>query len=77
MADKLALSWSGGKDSALALEKLMYNGQYQVVALFTSYNQQTQKVTLHNVPIELIRLQAQSLDFPLIEIPLPPRFGEF
>jgi uncharacterized protein (TIGR00290 family) len=72
MADKIVLSWSGGKDSALALEKLMYNGQYNVVGLFTTYNQSTQKINLHNVPLNLIRKQAESLDLPLFEIALPP-----
>lgn len=72
MADKIVLSWSGGKDSALALEKLMYNGQYQVCGLFTTYNAQSQKISLHNVPVELIRQQAQNLNLPLYEIPLPP-----
>ncbi|MGZ5244858.1 MAG: Dph6-related ATP pyrophosphatase [Bacteroidia bacterium] len=72
MADKIVLSWSGGKDSALALEKLMYNGQYQLCGLFTTYNVQTQKINLHNVPIALIRQQAESLGLSLYEIPLPP-----
>lgn len=71
MAEKIVLSWSGGKDSTLALERLIYNGGYTVEGLFTIYTQESQKVNLHNVPISLIRTQAKSLNLPLYEIVLP------
>jgi uncharacterized protein (TIGR00290 family) len=70
MAEKIVLSWSGGKDSALTLERLLYHGAYTVEGLFTVYDRDTQKVKLHNVPIQLIRLQAKSINLPLFEIPI-------
>jgi uncharacterized protein (TIGR00290 family) len=72
MADNIVVSWSGGKDSSLALERLMYNGNYKVCGLFTAYDVKNQWVKLHNVPIAMIRLQAESLGMPLYEIPLSP-----
>lgn len=71
MVQKIVLSWSGGKDSTLALERLVYNGGYVVKGLFTVYTKETGKVNLHNVPVSLIRLQAESLNLPLFEIALP------
>jgi uncharacterized protein (TIGR00290 family) len=71
MAEKIVLSWSGGKDSTLALERLIYNGGYVIEGLFTVYTTETQKVNLHNVPVSLIRMQAESLNLPLYEIALP------
>lgn len=73
MADNIVVSWSGGKDCCLALERLMYNGNYRVCGLFIAYDAESNKVKLHNVPIALIRLQAQSIGLPLYEIPLSAR----
>jgi uncharacterized protein (TIGR00290 family) len=72
MPDKIILSWSGGKDSAMALARLIYNGGCQVEGLFTSYNRDNSKVNLHGIPKELIREQAASLKLDLYELPLPP-----
>jgi uncharacterized protein (TIGR00290 family) len=70
MSSNILLSWSGGKDSALALERLQYNGEYRPIGLFTAYDKESGKVKLHNVPIELIRMQAESVGLPLYELPL-------
>ncbi|MDQ3073873.1 MAG: adenine nucleotide alpha hydrolase [Bacteroidota bacterium] len=70
MSDKILLSWSGGKDSVLALHNLLYLGGYKVAGLITTFTESTGTVGLHNVPIELIRDQADSLDLPLFEIGL-------
>lgn len=44
MKEKVLLSWSGGKDSALALHELRKCGQYEVTALLTTL---TRDVTVH------------------------------
>lgn len=70
MTNKIALSWSGGKDSTLALRKLLYEGEYKVEVLLTLFNPETQMVPYQYIPIDFIRKQAESLNIPLLEIPV-------
>jgi len=39
MAEKVVLSWSGGKDSAMALHALLGDDRYEVVGLLTFASQ--------------------------------------
>jgi uncharacterized protein (TIGR00290 family) len=71
MSTNINISWSGGKDSALALDRLLYHGAYRLTGLFTVYDKITQRVPIHHTPIELIRRQADSLGLPWHGIPLP------
>ncbi|MFH0861834.1 MAG: ATP-binding protein [Candidatus Altiarchaeota archaeon] len=64
------LSWSGGKDSLLALERLRREGKYDVAALLSTYNSDFGRVFMHGVRIELLRMQAESLGLPLTEVGL-------
>jgi len=64
------LSWSGGKDSAWALERLR-GSQIDVAALLTTVNEQAGRVAMHGVRRELIEEQARSLGIPLWIAPLP------
>ena len=73
MRAKTALSWSGGKDAAMALLQLHNSADYEPVALFTAYDAETERINLHGIPITLIRAQAQALGIHLEEIPLPPK----
>jgi uncharacterized protein (TIGR00290 family) len=67
------LSWSSGKDSAWALHVLRQSGEYEVTGLFTTINTAFDRVAMHAVRVELLRLQAQAVGLPLylIEIPYP------
>jgi len=67
----IALSWSGGKDSALALQALRASGE-QVVALLTSVTREYDRVSIHGVRRTLLDVQAAALGLPLIEIVLEP-----
>lgn len=62
---KAAFNWSGGKDSALALQKTLRNKNIVVVALFTTFNEETQKSSMHSIPMDLLTLQAKSIGIPL------------
>lgn len=62
---KVIFSWSGGKDSALALYKLLQDKTVEVVGLLTTINKNYRRVSMHGVPVELIQLQAQSIGLPL------------
>ncbi|MEM7549057.1 MAG: diphthine--ammonia ligase [Bacteroidota bacterium] len=65
---KLALSWSGGKDSAFALYKLLQNSEYEVVKLFTVFDQETEEVNLHGIHHKLIEKQVKTLGVPLEKV---------
>lgn len=68
---RVALSWSSGKDSAWSLYLLRQDPNVEVVALFTTLNQQFDRVAMHAVRRELLELQAASLGLPLWTVPLP------
>src|ERR1043166_344950 len=65
---KTLLSWSGGKDSALALQALRDDGEHDVVGLLTTVSAAHQRVSMHGVRIELVREQARRLGLPLITV---------
>lgn len=65
---KVTISWSGGKDAAFALYKILLSGGYEVVNLYTVINKETKRVGLHGVREELIDLQAAAVGFPLHKI---------
>jgi len=71
MMEKVIVSWSGGKDSALSLYEIERSGKYQVVSLLTSISEHYDRVSMHGVRREMLELQAQALGLPLIKIPLP------
>lgn len=68
---RVAVSWSSGKDSAWALHRLRQDPDIEVVALFTTLNQQFDRVAMHAVRRELLELQAKSVGLPLWTVPLP------
>ncbi len=70
---EVALSWSGGKDSTLALAELKRDPTIDVKALITSITSDYDRISIHGVRRELLEQQAESLGLPLIEIPLAPQ----
>ncbi|MHB8405035.1 MAG: Dph6-related ATP pyrophosphatase [Gammaproteobacteria bacterium] len=64
------LSWSGGKDSALALHALRQDTQYEVRGLLTSVNARYQRISMHGVREALLHAQAESLGLPLHKVRL-------
>lgn len=69
MLEKVVLSWSGGKDSILALYGLA--PEYEVVGLLTNLIAGENRVSVHNVRRELIQKQAASLSLPIQFLSLP------
>ncbi|MGL5290794.1 MAG: ATPase [Vibrionaceae bacterium] len=68
------VSWSSGKDSALALSRLLASIQYRVVGLFTTF-------VGDSVPFQVstcaqVKAQAQQIGLPLILIELERLFPE-
>jgi uncharacterized protein (TIGR00290 family) len=66
-----ALSWSGGKDSALALWTLR-RAQLEPQALITTVTEGFERVSMHGVRRELLARQADGLAIPLVEVVIPP-----
>lgn len=62
------LSWSGGKDSCLALYELQRAQHYQVAALLTTVTRDYDRISMHGVRRVLLARQAAALDVPLHEI---------
>jgi uncharacterized protein (TIGR00290 family) len=67
----LALSWSGGKDSALALWTLREEMGIEPRALLTTFTEDYERVSMHAVRKELLRAQAQATGIELVEIGIP------
>ncbi len=66
-----ALSWSGGKDSALALHALREQGGPPPRALITTVTADYGRISMHGVRRELLRRQAQATGLPLVEVEIP------
>ncbi|MGH9831872.1 MAG: ATP-binding protein [Blastocatellia bacterium] len=67
----MLLSWSSGKDSAWALHVLRQQPELQVVGLFSTINEEFDRVAMHAVRTELLRRQAESVGLPLRLVKLP------
>jgi uncharacterized protein (TIGR00290 family) len=65
------LAWSGGKDSAWALHLLRQRADVEIVGLFTTVNQGTGRIAVHEVRGELLEAQARAVGVPLHIIALP------
>lgn len=72
MNTQVILSWSGGKDSCLALAALRDDPNLDVVALLTSVTREYDRISIHGVRRELLERQAAAAGLPLIEVTLTP-----
>lgn len=66
--EKAIFCWSGGKDSALALYKVLSENKVEVVALLTTLNSTFKRISMHGVREELLDCQALSIGLPLIKM---------
>lgn len=68
---KILVSWSGGKDSALALKSLLKYREFEVVGLITAIRSSDERVPQNYISRDMICLQAESLGLPVEFIYLP------
>jgi uncharacterized protein (TIGR00290 family) len=68
----VVLSWSGGKDSSLALDALRQDENVDVVGLMTSVTRGYERISIHGVRRALLEAQAAALGLPLFEVTLEP-----
>ncbi len=71
MSVQHALSWSGGKDSALSLWKMRAQG-IEPQALITTVTDGYDRISMHGVRRELLAAQSDALGVPLVEVVIPP-----
>jgi uncharacterized protein (TIGR00290 family) len=76
MKKKVLMSWSGGKDSAVALDELLRDGRYEVIGLLTSVSEEYRRISHHGVREELLEKQAESIGIPLDKVYLPSDGGK-
>ncbi|WP_435201232.1 hypothetical protein [Janibacter sp. GS2] len=67
----VALHWSGGKDSALALSLLLAREDVVVDRLLTTVHPELGASTVHELPTALVHAQARSIGLPLHTVDLP------
>lgn len=71
MKTPVIMSWSGGKDSAMALHALRQSGRYEIVALLTSISEEYRRISHHGVREVLLEQQARAIGIPLEKVYLP------
>lgn len=69
--EKAILSWSGGKDAAMALEQVLKKGTFQVAALLTTVTKDYDRISMHGVRRQLLEKQAEALGLPLEIVMIP------
>ena len=68
MKKKLAMMWSGGKDSSLALYKLLQSEEFEVVRLVSTFSAETERLSMHGIPQDIVDQQAKSIGLPLTKM---------
>lgn len=72
-------AWSGGKDSALGLLRILKQQHYRVKYLLTTVNTAHNRVSMHGVRLELLENQAAALGIPLkiVWVPENPSMADY
>lgn len=71
--EKLVMAWSGGKDSAVALEALQRDPAYEVVGLLTTITGEYERISMHGVRVALLEAQAEALGLALHKVTIPSK----
>jgi uncharacterized protein (TIGR00290 family) len=72
-ATPMLLAWSGGKDSALALETLRARPGARVVGLVTTVTAGYDRIAIHGVRRSILHRQAEAVGLPVFEAGIPPQ----
>ena len=73
------MSWSSGKDSALALHRARQDPELDVVGMLCTVNADADRVAMHAVRRELLLAQGERLGLPIhvVELPWPCPNAEY
>jgi uncharacterized protein (TIGR00290 family) len=66
--EPILFCWSGGKDSALALHRILQSAKYDVKYLLTTLSKEYQRISMHGVREQLLEMQAKSIGIELIKV---------
>jgi len=69
--EKIAISWSSGKDSTLCLHTLLRERKYEISYLLTTVTEPYYRVSMHGVREDLLILQAESIGVKLMKVYIP------
>ncbi len=64
-------NWSSGKDSALALYKILQEKEYSVQTLLTNMNKEYSRVSMHGLREELLGKQIENIGLPIEKLYFP------
>src|SRR5690349_18472197 len=65
---KAIFCWSGGKDSAYCLQKILKENLFDVKYLLTTINDNFKRISMHGVREELLDKQVESIGIPLLKV---------
>lgn len=65
------INWSGGKDAALSLYRVLTEGRYQVSHLLTTVSAEYRRISMHGVREALLQEQATQIGIPLKVLYMP------
>ena len=68
MKERILVSWSGGKDSCIALYEIQRAQNYRVAALLTTITRDYDRISMHGVRRVLLERQANSLGLRLHQV---------
>lgn len=68
MREKVILTWSGGKESSLALYELQITDDYEIVTLLTSITEGFDRISMHGVRNALLERQGEPLGLPVEKV---------
>jgi len=68
MVEEILFTWSGGKDSAIALHELQKTKKYRISALLTTITSDYDRISMHGVRRILLEQQADSLGYHLEKV---------
>jgi len=68
MRVKVLLSWSGGKDSALAFHEISQDQRYEIVGLLTTVTEDYHRISMHGVREALLEQQGGCIGLPISKV---------
>jgi uncharacterized protein (TIGR00290 family) len=70
-APRALIAWSSGKDSAWALYEVRRSGEFEIVGALTTVTEPFNRVSMHGVRQELVRLQVEAAGLRPIVVHIP------
>ena len=67
----ILLAWSGGKDAAWTLQRLLARDDVEVVGLLTTVTEGFERIAMHGIRRDILLAQAAATGLPLVESRIP------